>query len=206
VTISSRHPISSDPDAAVPPVPVLRFSVQQYHEMGRAGILTPASRVELLEGWLVPKMMKKPGHRIATEAVRRSLEKSLPLGWHVNSQEPITLSASEPEPDVTVIRGELRDYRDRHPGPADVALVVEVADSSLEDDRTLKKQIYARDGIQVYWIVNLVNNCLERYGEPSGPMDEPNYRQRDAFALEDEVPVILEGREVGRLRVRDLLP
>lgn len=192
--------------AGVPPVPVLRLSVEQYHQMGRAGILAPASRVELLEGWLVPQMMKNPAHRIATEAVRCQLERLLPAGWHVNSQEPITLSASEPEPDVTVLRGDLRDYPDRHPGPGDVAIVVEVADTSLHADRDLKHRIYARDGIPVYWIVNLPDRRVEVCADPAASADPPVYRRRNEYAPGEHVPVIVAGSVIGAVAVAELLP
>jgi Uma2 family endonuclease len=200
--------IASGPQQApaVPPVPVLRLSVEQYHEMGRAGILSPEDRVELLEGWLVPKMMKNPRHRIATEAMRGIFERLLPQGWHVNSQEPITLSTSEPEPDVAVIRGSLRDYRDRHPGPRDVAIVIEVADTTLHDDEMLKKTIYARDGVAVYWIVNLVENCLEMYSDPTGPCPKPDYRQHRTMRPGQQVAVVLDGREMGAFLLDDALP
>ena len=129
--------------AALPPVQVWRLSVEQYEEMVRAGILSEDDPVELLDGWLVPKMPKKPLHVMATELVRDALVKVIPDGWHVNSQQPLRLSTSEPEPDAMVVRGSRRDYLDRLPGPAEVALVVEVADTSLEQDRVFKKAIYA---------------------------------------------------------------
>jgi len=119
---------------AVPGVSIWRLSVAQYHEMIRAGILAEDDPVELLDGCLVQKIIKNPPHCLATGLVRDALEKALPEGWHVKSQDPITLAASEPEPDVTVVRGSRRDYADRHPGPADVALVVEVADTGLQRD------------------------------------------------------------------------
>jgi Uma2 family endonuclease len=98
--------------------------------MGRAGILTSDDRVELLEGLLVTQMNKTPAHTLATALLREELAALLPAGWYVRSQDPITLAASEPEPDLAVVRGTPRDYRDRHPGPGDVAVVVEIADAA----------------------------------------------------------------------------
>ena len=132
---------------------IWRLSVEQYHAMIQAGILTEDDPVELLEGWLVTKMSKNPKHRVATRLVREALEKALPPGWYVDSQEPLTTADSEPEPEVMIVRGETRHYLDHHPGPQDIALVVEVADSSLQRDRTLKKQIYAAAGISLYWML-----------------------------------------------------
>jgi len=190
----------------VPAEPIWRLSVEQYHEMINADILTDDDPVELLEGWLVPKMPKKPPHSLTTELTREALARLLPPGWHVNGQEPVTTEDSEPEPDVAVIRGARRDYSERHPSPDEVALVIEVADTTLRRDRGLKKRIYARAGIQVYWIINLPENQIEVYTEPTGETEEPDYQRRQGYFPDDEVPVIIEGREVGRLSAREVLP
>jgi Uma2 family endonuclease len=185
---------------------IWRLRVDQYHEMVRSGILTEDDPVELLEGWLVAKMTKSPRHRLSTRATRLSLERLVPSGWYVEAQEPITTTDSEPEPDVAVIRGDPHEYADRHPGPGEVALIVEVADTSLPRDRTSKKRLYARAGIPIYWIVNLVEQQVEVYTNPTGDDEEPDYRQRQDFTAEDEVPLVVEGREVARILVGELLP
>jgi Uma2 family endonuclease len=146
--------------------PVWRLSIEQYHQMRQQGILTEADPIELLEGLLIQKMTKNPPHRIATRLVREVLESFNLAGWYVETQEPISTMDSEPEPDVAVIRGNTRDYLDCHPGAADVALVIEVADSTLGRDRSLKKRLYARAGIANYWIVNLTDRRLEVYTNP----------------------------------------
>jgi Uma2 family endonuclease len=133
----------------------------------------------------------------------------VPEGWFVEAQQPVTLSDGEPEPDGAVVRGTRRQYGDRHPGPMDVALVIEVADSSLEWDRTTKKHNYARAGIPVYWIVNLCNGQLEVYSEPTGPTDppdQPSYRRSITYGPEQTVSLVIEGKEVAQLAVRDFLP
>lgn len=205
--------VSTQPDApnsrqtlVVPTEPVWRFSVPQYHQMIRLGILTEDDPVELLEGWIIQKMPKNPPHRASTKLTCSALEEIVPEGWYVDAQEPITLLDSEPEPDVVVVRGNTRDYLDRHPGSQDLALVVEIADSTLERDRTSKKRLYARAGIPVYWIVNLPEQKLEVYTEPIDLAQEPTYQQRQDYSLSDEVSVAIERREVGRLTVRDLFP
>ena len=191
---------------AVPTEPVWRFSVAQYHQMIRLGILTNDDPVELLEGWIIHKMPKNPPHRAATKLTRSALEEIVPQGWYVDAQEPITLDDSEPEPDVVVVRGNTRDYLDRHPGSQDLALIVEIADSRLERDRTFKKRLYARAGIPVYWIVNLPEQKLEVYIQPINLVQEPTYQQCQDYSLSDEVAVVIEGQEVCRLTVRELLP
>ena len=188
---------------AVPRDPIWRLSVQQYHEMIRAGILTDDDQVELLEGWLIYKMPKKPPHRIATRLTQKALEAIVPAGWYVDAQEPITLADSEPEPDVMIVRGATQDYFDRHPGAPDIALLVEVADSTLERDRGTKKRMYARADILVYWIVNLVENTCEVYSKPL--VADADYQQIDVYDLSSALPVLIEGREIGTVQVQDLL-
>jgi Uma2 family endonuclease len=160
----------------------------------------------MLEGWLVAKVSKNPSHVLASTLIRRALERLLPPGWYVALQDPITLSDSEPEPDLFVVRGEPHDYRDRHPGPQDVALVVEVADTTLRADRGTKKRTYAHAGIPIYWIVNLVDLQFEVYTDPSGSGEQPDYAQGREYGPEDTLPVLLAGAEIGRLTVRELLP
>lgn len=190
----------------VPTEPIWRFSVDRYHEMIRAGILTEDDPVELLDGWLVEKMVKSRAHSIATRQARTEIEAVLPTGWYADSQEPVTLATSEPEPDVIVVRGSPADYPDSHPGPSNVGLVVEVADASLYRERGLKKAIYAAAGIPVYWIVNLAERQVEVYTDPTGPCDQPSYRQRHDFRPGQEIPLLLDGREVGTVRAAGILP
>lgn len=197
---------SAEAAALVPTEPILRLSVDQYHEMVRAGILNEDAPVELLDGWLVVKMPKNPEHASSTVGTRDQIASILPAGWMARSQEPITLAQSEPEPDVSVVRGDRHRYRSQHPLPADVALVVEVADTTLARDRQVKKTIYADAGIPAYWIVNLIDGQLELYSQPSGSGRQADYRERRTLKPDDQVTLIIEGQEVGRIQVRDLLP
>jgi Uma2 family endonuclease len=173
--------------------------------MIEAGILTEDDPVELLEGWLVEKMPKNMPHRKAIRRLRLILERLAPVGWFVDAQEPITTTDSEPEPDLAVIRGDSEDYSN-HPGPQDLALVVEVSDSTLQRDRITKQRIYARAGVSVYWIVNLIDGQVEVYTDPSGPDEKPSYRQRQDYGPADQVPFLIDGREIGRIAVREVLP
>ena len=196
---------------AIPSDTLWRLSVAQYHTMLQVGILEEGDRLELLEGILVAKMTKNPPHRISTKLIREALENITPDGWYVDSQEPITLVDSEPEPDVVIIRGKTTDYRDRHPVAADVVLVIEVADSTLERDRTSKQRIYARAGIAIYWILNLRDRQLEVYTEPVSATSEreDHYGQCTIFAETASVSVFwLDGssdREFGVISVQALL-
>ena len=123
-----------------------RWTVDEYERLAAAGILKDR-RITLINGYLVRKMTTNPPHVIATEETRRRLERLLPPGWHVRQEQPVRIpDHDEPEPDVVVARGSLRDYAARHPGPADILLLAEVADSSLAFDRGEQLQIFARLG------------------------------------------------------------
>lgn len=191
---------------AVPKEPIWRLQVQQYHAMIRAGILTDDDPVELLEGWLVTKMPKNPPHRIATQLTREALAQLVPPGWYVDDQEPITTKDSEPEPDIVIVQGDRRDYAERHPYADEVALVVEVADTTLQRDRTNKKRLYARAGVAIYWIINLIDRQIEVYTRPLSNAETPDYQDRQDFLFEDTIPVVIHGREIGMIPVRALFP
>lgn len=186
--------------------PLYRLSLDQFHCMY---VVPGLERVELLGGWLVARMPIHPPHRFATYQTRTRLERLAPEGlYYVDQCAPSTMprTVSEPQPDVQVIRGRPDDYRDRHPAPVDIALLVEVSDATVSSDRNFKLRLYAREGISPYWIVNLVARRLEVYTGPSGPSDSPGYSGATTYGPEDEVPLVLDGREVGRSAVRDLLP
>jgi Uma2 family endonuclease len=135
-----------------------------------------------------------------------ALMRLLPGGWIVRSQEPVTLADSEPEPDAVVVRGEVKDYSRRHPGPQETALVIEVSDATLRRDRGTKKRIYARARIPVYWVINLIDMRLEVYTDPSGPTRQPNYQTQRYYGIGAEIPVWLGEDEIGRIPVQQLLP
>ena len=111
-----------------------------------------------------------------------------------------------PEPDRCVVRGAIRDYLARDPGPADIALVVEVADSSLEEDRTLMARVYGGGGVARYWIVNLVDHQVEVYSLPSGTAEPLGYRHCEIFRSGQSIPVLIDETEVGRIAVAEILP
>jgi Uma2 family endonuclease len=187
-------------------IPLMRLSVDQYHRMIDAGILNEDDPVELLQGLLVTKMPKKPLHSVATDDLREQLGDLLPAGWCVRAQDPITTSDSEPEPDIVVARGKRRDYRDRHPGPKDIGMLAEVSDKTLRYDRTIKKGVYAAARIPIYWIVNLPEKQVEVYTGPSGPGKAPDYAKRRVYGIHESVPVVLRGKKLGQIAVKDMIP
>lgn len=192
-----------EPDLA--PFRPARISVEQYQRMIASGAFREDDRVELLEGVVAETMPKNPPHEIATRSGDQLLSAVCPKGWHVRNQASLTLADSQPEPDLAVARGSMWDYPDHHPGPADTALVVEVADSSLADDRR-KARIYARARIPVYWIVNLSQRCVEVYTSLRGAGQRAQYAKQTIYNKGDDVPVQIAGRRVSSIPVSDLLP
>jgi Uma2 family endonuclease len=137
-----------------------------YERMVEVGILGPGDHVELLEGEIVEMTPEKSRHATAVDLVLAALLKAFGDGYTIRVQHPLALSDhSEPEPDLAVVAGSPRDHVDAHPATA--LLVVEVADSSLEYDRSRKARVYARAGIAEYWIANLVDLRLEVHRQPS---------------------------------------
>jgi Uma2 family endonuclease len=183
---------------------IWKLSVEQYHQMIATGTLNEDDPVELLEGWLVTKMPKYPPHTYATEESAELIRDVLPHGYFVRRQDPITTTDSEPEPDISIIKGSRQDYKLRHPTLNEIVLVVEVADSTLRRDRTVKQRIYAVASIPVYWLLNLSEKQLEVYTKPSP--SEKRYDEKTIYSLEDFVPLMIEGKEVAQLAVKNLLP
>lgn len=190
---------------AEPPFPVRRFSITEYHRMVRAGVLSENDRVELLEGWIVPKMTHNPSHDATVELAAEALRSRLPAGWRLRIQSAITTQDSEPEPDVVIVRGSARDHVSRHPGPPEIALLIEVAETSLERDRK-KCRLYARAAVPVYWIINLVDAQVEVHTDPTGPAAEAAFRCSQVYRFGQAVPLAIAGRQVDAIAVAELLP
>ena len=191
---------------APPRLPIWRFTVAQYHKMIRKRILDEDDPVELLEGWLVAKAPKTPAPCFSTGQTRETIASLLPRGYFASSQQPFTTDDSEPEPDVMVVKGELREFWERHPHGHEIPLIVEVADASLARDRKLKRRLYARAGVAMYWIINLNKRQIEVYTEPIGEAEKADYRVRRDYHADEEIPLTIDGHEVGRLNVSALLP
>jgi len=151
-------------------------------------------------------MPRNPPHDSTIQRMLRPLLRPLPTGWDLRIQSAVTLIDSEPEPDFAVVRGSAADYENRHPGPADIGKLIEVADSSLLRDQRDKTRIFARAGIPVYWIVNLVDRRIEVYSQPSGPTAQPAYGSFQVYQPGDNVPIVLDGITVGSVAVSDLIP
>ncbi len=191
---------------AVPPLPVRRFSVAEYHRMIDAGILTEDDPVELLEGWIVPKMPRNPPHDGTIQLANVRVGRRLPVGWTIRVQCAVTTGDSEPEPDVTVVRGDETSYLARHPGPADIGTLIEVADSSLSRDRHEKGTAYAHARIALYWIINLTDRWIEVYTDPDPSANPPVYANRTDYRPGEQIPLVLDSTTVALIPVSELLP
>jgi hypothetical protein len=199
-----RRDVNHSPTVVVPKS-VYRFSVEQYHCLIEHSVFAHGERVELLDGWLVPKMPHSPPHDGSILLAQTQLLPFVPVSYVLRIQSSITLATSEPEPDLVLAIGLPRRYVKHHPRAKDIGLLIEVADSSLSQDRDIKGPLYSRARIPIYWIVNLIDSCVEVYTLPRAGRS-PAYRQRQDFTSNDAVPLVIEDREITRIPVRDLLP
>ena len=183
-----------------------RWTRREYARLIAHGFFDEDDPIELLDGLLLIKEPQSSPHRTAVLLVARTLERAFGDGWFVQTQSPIGLDVrSEPEPDVCVVRGSLRDYTNAHPTRPE--LVVEVALSGLAMARGRKASAYARGGIADYWIVNLIDRVLEIHREPAPP--GPARRRWGYAAIERlgaDTAVTPRAAPSARIPVADLLP
>ena len=150
------------------PLVTRRFTVDEYHRMAEAGILREDDRVELLDGRIVEMRPIGPRHAGCVSALNRLLYQRLGTSVILGIQNPLVLGPrSAPEPDVAVLRPAPDFYREAHPRPGDVLLIVEVADASAEADRDVKIPLYAAAGIPEVWLVDLQAERIETYRSPT---------------------------------------
>jgi Uma2 family endonuclease len=198
----ARRKTSSPPSSGAPPLH--RITVDEYERIIASGSLEDPSRVELIDGYMVDKMGKNAEHSYTTKEAVKAFDRRLPAGWTWRQEQPVRIPAyDEPEPDISILRGTDATYRHRIPTAADVGLLVEVSDSTLSTDRGLKLAAYARDGIPVYWIVNLVDRQVEVYTRPT---KAGRYRSRQDYKPGQQVPVVIGGQQLPPIAVDDILP
>lgn len=195
----------------LPPVvsalPVRRFTIREYQKLLDVGVFQSGDPYELLNGVIVAKMPQNGPHASASSRLERRLNKLLPDEWLVRAGKPLTVPSSEsvPEPDIAVVSGPEDKYDARHPAPGEVALLVEVSDSSLGRDTGEKLAVYARAKVPQYWVINVKERVIEVYTDPKGGK-APAYRTRTDYTAGDSVPVVIAGRALGSIAVKDLLP
>ena len=187
------------------PLTLRRWKRTEYERLVGLGIFE-GEPIELIGGQLVVAEPQYPYHASSISAVEYAVRASLPSGWLVRTQSPVSLDdESEPEPDLVVVPGRPADYRHAH--PALPVLAIEVAESSLAFDRLQKGSLYARAGIQDYWIVNLVDRVLEVYHDPvADPSAAYGWRYRSLTSLGPADVVVPLAFTSSRITVADLLP
>ncbi|MFV0446101.1 MAG: Uma2 family endonuclease [Planctomycetaceae bacterium] len=186
-----------------PPFPVRRWTVAEYRRMAEAGFLGDEDRVELLEGWIVPKMTHNPPHDATIQVVQRLFLRLLSDEWSVRAQSAINTSDSEPEPDLAVVAGPDYRYFDHHPQGAELHLIIEVAESSIRRDRR-KARTYAAAGIPHYWIINLNDRQIEVHSAPDA--GQRRYREVRILQPGEQVSLLLDGQTIANFPVEQLLP
>jgi Uma2 family endonuclease len=181
-----------------------RWTRREYETLVASGFFHPEERLELVDGELLRMTPQGSAHATAISLLEETLKSAFGLGFNVRAQMPLALDPdSEPEPDVAVVVGSPRDYRDSHPTTA--VLVVEVADTTLTYDRERKTHLYARAGIPDYWILNLLDRCLEVYRQPVATGSEgPRYATKLVVSSSESVSPL--ARLNVSIRVADLLP
>ncbi|HYE21015.1 MAG TPA: Uma2 family endonuclease [Tepidisphaeraceae bacterium] len=182
-----------------------RFSLDEYHRMLDVGILREGEAIELVDGALRHKMTKGTRHDAVVDAIAELL-RPIASGWRVRVQSAISAAEQEPEPDIVIARGPVTRYLDHHPRPHEIALIVEVADTSVNYDRGRRKRAYANVGIVEYWVASIPERVIDVYADPTGATADPDYRIVRRYAVGESVPVMIESREVGVLLVDDALP
>jgi Uma2 family endonuclease len=178
----------------------------EYDRLVEAEVLGPEDRIELLGGEMFVKEPQYSPHATAIQLVQRTLDRAFGAGWSVRPQLPIALAEdSEPEPDVCVVRGDPRDYRDAHPERP--VLIVEVSLSRLGFDREHKGGLYARAGILDYWIVNLADRRVEVYREPMPDSSASfGWRYGRSVTLGPDQSLSPLAAPTAEIAVADLLP
>lgn len=177
------------------------YTAERYLELGDCGILAPDDRVELLDGLIVAMPPPTPSHDSCLHRALYALLRGLGIDVAIRVQATFLAGRnSVPQPDLAVVPGSHDDYSTRHPSRAH--LIVEVALSSLPQDRLTKSAIYARAGVPCYWIVNLRDGCVEVYGDVDRWKGE--YRSVTRAAGDDVL--VLEEFPAVRFRAGDFLP
>ena len=198
--------MATDTQATAPALKLYRLTVPQFEAMIGAGVFGD-DRVELLGGVLVMMARYQP-HDFAGEELGEVLKRTLsPQEWYVREEKPIQCGRSwRPEPDVAVVRGPRSAHRTRTPSVADVALLIEVSDTTYAKDRGVKWRRYAAAVIPAYWIVDLGKRRIEVFTGPTGRGRSARYQACVEYGEDAEIPVVIDGREFGRVAVRTLFP
>jgi Uma2 family endonuclease len=161
------------------------WTVDEYYQMAKIGILHPDEKVELIAGQIIRNMTPQGSfHAAAITRTNRLFNQPTQPRFLVRSQLPIQLdNRSEPEPDIALVKSDRFDYDDRHPKAEDVYLIIEIGDSTLKTDLTLKKQVYAEANIADYWVLDLTKRQLYIYRQPTSE----GYQQEQILSEQENI-------------------
>jgi Uma2 family endonuclease len=192
------------PPAATGVVPY-RLTVQQFSRMIDANVFDE-DRVELLGGILYPMTINLP-HAFVVTRLSELLRPLLPVEWSLWEEKPVPLDRYwRPQPDLSVLKSPSNAFARRWPRPSDIASLVEVSDTTYSRDAGIKLPRYAHVRIPLYWIVHLEQRRVEVYSDPYGRLGKAGYRRVEFYPEDVVLPVVLDGRDLGRIAVKDLLP
>jgi Uma2 family endonuclease len=183
-----------------------RLTVRQFLKMIEVNIFPEGHRVELLGG-ILSMMTTNDPHDFAVDGLADLLNPLLPAGWTLREEKSVQLGRSwRPQPEIAVLKSPRRAFASRAPRPTDIALLVEVADTSYVADSGIKLRRYAHVRVPNYWIVNLERRQVEVYSDPQGRHGKACYRKIELYPEDTDLPVIIEGKDLGRIPVKDILP
>ncbi len=204
--MSTTFPITTSP-AAGSDAP-FELTVEIYARMVESGLIPRDRRVYLRDGRLYEKMAKTRAHGYVGAAVVRAIQPNLPQGWSLWPESTVEFDrANAPLPDFTIVRGgNPLDFGspDRYPGPADVAVVIEVAVSSLQEDLTTALELYARFGISVNWVLDVTGGRVLVHSEPRVTGGRGEYARLETFRAGQSIPLVLDGQEAARVPFEEL--
>jgi Uma2 family endonuclease len=177
----------------------VQFTVKQYHKMNEAGIFTEDDRIELIKGEIIKMSPIGKRHAGYVNLLIRILSILLEQKVVISVQNPILLSdLSEPQPDITLLKPRTDCYINKLPEPEDILLLIEVADSSIDYDRDMKIPLYAESGILEVWIIDINEELIEVYRQPTptGYRDIKTVKRNENLSLQAFPDIILSANEI----------
>jgi Uma2 family endonuclease len=183
-----------------------RLTVRQFVKMIQANIFPEGHRVELLGGILSTMITYDP-HEFVVTHLAELLRPRLPGGWTLREEKSVQLGRGwRPYPDISVLKSPSRAFAHRSPRPQDIALLVEVSDTTYRKDSGIKLRRYAHVRVPHYWIVNLERRQVEDYRDPHGRHGKAYYRFVEILAEDVDISVLIDGHDLGRIAVKEILP
>jgi len=159
-------------------------SVDDYHLMHKAGILSVTDKLELIRGEILFKSPIGSRHSLLVNRLTTLLFPKIPSSHFISVQNPVQLSEySEPEPNLAIVQGPMDRFADQHPKANDISLLIEVADSSLSTDQEIKLPLYAESKIKEFWIINIEKEEVEQHSNP----DKSTYMERKIYRKGSEI-------------------